>query len=234
MWKIVVFLLLFSNLAYANDITKHVTFDYWKIPGSYSIKYGGIYGRAVNEITSQIEKIERKRINQYEKEGQIDYLEMLQRHRQLTLSIGDMKQGNKWWTRRYFWHSLPESKGGAPETKRIILVGKTYKILDVGPIYLNNDGSIKFKEYSREFDLKKGPDDKPSGNSWLVKFKPLARFSTSQINNDVLKAVRTVGAKLQFIYTSRYKRILLVGFNINYNFRRNDLVFSFEFTLLQW
>ena len=108
------------------------------IPGSVVIDYEGLQGFVVKRARRRYRKLWRNQFKDWVRETYISDWELNRRAVAMGDAYADMLAGGRWWDRRWF-HSLPEAKGGAPDTPYVHQVGQRTCFLRLGPLELYND-----------------------------------------------------------------------------------------------
>ena len=108
------------------------------IPGSVVVDYEGLQGFMVKHMRRRYRKLWRNQFKDWVRETYMSEWELNRRAVAMGDAYADMLAGGRWWERRWF-HSLPEAKGGAPETPYVHQVGQRTCFLRLGPLELYND-----------------------------------------------------------------------------------------------
>lgn len=108
------------------------------IPGSVVVDYEGLQGFVVKRMRRRYRKLWRNQVKDWIEETYISDWELNRRAVAMGDAYADMLAGGRWWDRRWF-HSLPEAKGGAPDTPYVHQVGQRTCFLRLGPLELYND-----------------------------------------------------------------------------------------------
>lgn len=236
MWRLALIVYLFLiPRAFAFDIND-VAMDHGRISGSTIVKYGGIQGRIHTSLTRRLEKDWRDGQRLQLKYGAISILEFNRRQRHISWEINDSEAGGKWWHRP--WHlSLSPTRGGAPEFPRIIRIGHTYTVCDLGLLSITNAFSIEWREFKKEFDVKAilGEErKKPSGTSWVVRLKPKATFSLSGFRDRPINFIKEFGATVTLVHKIDRVPIVRIKIDCEYDVHREEFKATWQLQLLQW
>lgn len=208
-------------------------------PGSYTVKYGGIYKAMTSETHRFFESQWKGQEEEAYLSGEISFGTYARRQRRIDSFLEDWKYGPPWWTRSW-WQSLPPNKGGAPLNHSIrICYGRTYKIIDTPLFSFSNSLSFKWKhlEATVDFDAKRpiifGRSEPPK-TGWQFKLSPDISISTKELWKQSVGVVRTIGFFVSMIRTVKTIPVLSVALAVQYRPLRGSISCEVQIRMLQW
>lgn len=207
-------------------------------PGSLRVRYDGPRKLIFKQVQNQV----RRAVRKYESPSE-------PRHR---LDKWQIPNPDQWWSRSWM-HSLPESKGGAPETTYTHTVGSESS-WSLGPLTITN--TLKFSlDYIAAFKLNTdptspqgnpqrsalavdvyGPDDtyiEASSNlAFKFKIKPNIRIGLLR-NGDWFSFLRNISIRMELDVIAWGQRILRIEGEIRYK-RRRGVRIKLSIALVRW
>jgi len=210
------------------------------IPGSYRIKYGGLYKIAAEESSRWLENQWADQELLLYENGAFDFNVFLRRNTIINSYLIDWADGPPWYTRMW-WDSFEEKNGGAPLNKSIVVRwGSDFKIVDTPIFSISNSFAFNWKTLEASVDFKAAnPITFGIGNvpapryGWKFKFSPEFKFSPAELVSRPSKAIRRVGAKLIMTHWIR-KPIVAIEIVTWYTPIKSRTFVGVNLVLLQW
>ena len=218
---------LLSSLAYPIQLS----------PGSYTVKYGGLYKIGVSESNRFFENQWRNQQEEIYLSGEISFGSYSRYQQDMNDFLSDWQYGPPWWTRDW-WESMPTYKGGAPPNHSIqVSYGSIFNIID-NPIFsLSNSFDVRWKHLEASIDLESNDlvtlGSATPNTGWKFKLHPDISISSRSFREN-RNIIRSVGLVLSIVHFVNAVKISSIGVMATYRTERRAVDFEMQFKLLQW
>lgn len=214
---------LFTTPCFAEDnFLQHLVFNQPYPPGSIVIEYGGVESLIRKELTSRFHNLHREYLLTY-----FGNKPLVIRERMISMQWlqRDLNSGGAWFTRKW-WHSFPETKGGAFNTPIRLFCGRQTDIFNLGFARITNNFKFKLKEIDVSIS-ELVSDGTPSPHDWRLKVKPALRFSLKEI-------ISRISLSVSFDYIYRFNRLLSFQVYASYHRKKNEGRAGINIFFLHW
>ncbi len=214
MRALLILLLMLTPATYGLNID-HVTFN----EGSYRIEYTGIWGALIDEYESLLTKEWNRELQHRYYHGLYTETELSLKFRESAMVFETARHGD-WWHRGWM-----ESLESAPRRK-IVIVGPTRDIMDLGFARITNKWAFKLKEYEAEIGKRSGERHVFSG--WKFKFSPAADVSLRH------PFLRSAEFRFMFTWVQSGLHLIRIDINVGYELRHEEGFVEIIASLVQW